>query len=203
MRRVLGQLSFEGISSGMAKSVVAEAEGPTRKIIREERTKFADALIGGIPWASAAALAGIGTYYLVPQKARTSKALGYGTSAVLAGVGSLITIYQLREEPEAEPAKPAGGVPTSGTVKNATDQAAASLVQAAEPKLRAIIAEERERISSAGHAGLPLGALGALAFIGTSFMVDEKQPWLKALGYVGAVGLAAAGAWISLERLKS
>jgi hypothetical protein len=201
--RKMGQLDFGGISSGMAKSLVAEAEGPTRKIIREERTKFAEAMIGGIPWAAASALAGIGTWYLIPDKARSGKALGYGTSAVLAGTGAIITAYNLREDAPEEAAVPApAGAPTSGSFKSASDQAAASLVAAAEPKVRAIVAEERERISSAGHAGLPLGALGALALIATAFMVDEKRPWFKALGYAGAVGLGAAGAWVSLEKLK-
>lgn len=191
----LGQ--FNNLSFGVAESVVQAAEGPTRKIIREERTKLADALIGAIPWASAGALSAIGTRYLVPDRSTLGKFVGYGAAAALVGAGSLLAVKDLREaSPEA-----ATQVQPGGTVKSVSDQAAASLVAAAEPKIRQIVDEERRRLSESMQSGLPLVAAGALAAIATA-VLSRGSVAVNVAGYSAAAMMAAAGAWVSLEKVK-
>lgn len=197
-RPSLGQFTFGGLTSGVAESIVKEAEGPTRRIIQEERTKVADAMIGGLAWLSAAALTGIGTYYLVDPKSKGMKFAGYGSAAALSGAGAIMTAANLRDP--ATDVKPGQ---TSGSIKSVSDQAAASMVAAAEPKIRAIINEERVRVSESVQAGLPLAAGGALAGIVTAMMLGERDTWTKVAGYSAAVLLAAGGAWIALDRVKS
>lgn len=193
----LGQ--FNSLSFGVAESVVQAAEGPTRKIIREERTKLADALIGAIPWASAGAISAIGTRYLVPDRSNLGKFVGYGTAAALVGVGSLLAARDLREaSPEAATQQSA---PSGGTVKSVSDQAAASLVAAAEPKIRQLVDEERARLSQSAQSGLPLVAAGALAAIATA-VLSRGSTFVNVAGYSSAALMAAGGVWISLEKVK-
>jgi hypothetical protein len=186
------------LTSGVAESIVKEAEAPTRKIIQEERTKVADAMINGLAWLSASALAAIGTWYLVDPKSKAMKFAGYGSAAALSGAGAIITAASLREP--SGPQKAPGT--TSESVKSVSDQAAASMVAAAEPKIRAIVNEERERVAGSVQSGLPLAAGGALAAVITAMMVDDSKAWMKVSGYSASVLLAAAGAWIALDRVK-
>jgi hypothetical protein len=190
---------FSGLTSGLAKSIVAEAEPATRRVIKEERTKFAEAIINGIPWASASAIAALATYYLVKPDPKYAKFLGYGTSAALLGIGSLKTISDLHE---AAPSEAAAAAKVPGSVQSAAAQAAASVIAEAEPKVRAIVTEERARLAEAAQAGLPLFGVGALAMIGTLLMIKPDQQLYKMLGYTASVALVSAGAWVALEKEK-
>jgi hypothetical protein len=199
----LGQADlFSGLTSGLAKSIVAEAEPATRRVIKEERTKFAEAVIGGIPWASASAIAALATYYLVKPKPKYAKFLGYGTSAALLGIGSLKTISDLHEPAPSEAAASAAAAKIPGNVKSAAAQAATAVVTEAEPKVRAIVSEERARLAQAAQAGLPLVAVGALAMIGTLLAISPDQQLYKMLGYTASTLLVSGGVWVALENEK-
>lgn len=198
-RRHLGQLDLaSGLTSSLARSIVAEAEPATRRVIKEERTKFAEALIGGLPWASVSAITALATYYLVKPEPKIVKFLGYGTSAALLGVGSLLAISDLREPSSGAAPKPPG-IPG---VQSVAEKAAAAVVAEAEPKIRVIVAEERTRLAEAVQAGLPLAALGALTMIGTLLVVKPEKRLYKVLGYTASTLLVTAGAWVALEREK-
>ncbi len=200
LRSRLGQADlFSGLTSGLAKSIVAEAEPATRRVIKEERTKFAEAVIGGIPWASASAIAALATYYLVKPEPKYAKFLGYGTSAALLGIGSMKTISDLHEP---APSEAAAAAKVPGSVESATAKAATALVNEAEPKVRAIVSDERARLAQAAQAGLPLVAVGALSMIGTLLIISPEQPLYKMLGYTASVLLASAGVWVALEKEK-
>ena len=64
----LGQ--FGGLTDALAKSIVEQAEPATRRVIRDERNRLAEALIGGIPFAAVAAIGATATLYLVKPEAR-------------------------------------------------------------------------------------------------------------------------------------
>lgn len=74
----------------LAKSVVTEAEPKVREIIRDEKAKFAEAAMSGLPWAGASAAAALGTAFLVPESQSVAKLAGYGaaTALLLGGIWS-------------------------------------------------------------------------------------------------------------------
>jgi len=195
----LGQMDLvSGLTSGMAQQIVGEAEPAVRRIVREERNRIAEALIGGIPFGGAAAIGYTATRYLVPTTKPQFKAVGYIASAATAAVGAWWTFRRLteRSEPEAPATTP------SGTTPKIVNQAATAIVNEAEPRVRRIVDDEKSRMASALQAGIPWGIGAAAAFIGTLIAVPADQAVLKAAGYSIAVVLAGSGAWMTLEAAK-
>jgi hypothetical protein len=196
-RHVLGQLEglTGGLTSGFAKQIVSEAEPIIRKLVREERTRYAQALIGAIPFGVISALAYVATKYLVPETAGMAKVAGYGTSAAAAAGGAWWTVSNLTEEVQA---------PTAKTGPTAADpyiqQASQAIVSAAEPKIRALVDDERSRIAQAGITALPFGVAALGAFLSTLFLVDSDNTKVKAVGYAGSTLLLGAGAWFGLQK---
>jgi hypothetical protein len=195
----LGQVgSLFGLTDTIAKGVVSAAEPATRRVISEERTKFAKALMEGTAASSAALLTFIGTKYFVPEKSRVLKGLGYGTSALLVGAGAIWALSSLQStQPETQQAP---GMPSSALVKSASEQAAAEIVAAAEPKIKAMVDEERSRLAEAALYGLPFVALGLFSAIGTWILVKDEKRWAKAAGYSAATGLVSVGLWVGLAK---
>lgn len=197
-RHVLGQLEglTGGLTSNFAKQIVAEAEPVIRKLVREERNRYAEALIGAIPFAVISALGYVGTKFLVPENAGMAKMVGYGTSALAAAGGAWWTVSNLTEEVEAP--VPAKTGPTAADPY--IQQASQAIVAAAEPKIRALVDDERKRIAAAGLTALPfaIGAIGA--FLSTMFLVDSDNTKVKAVGYAGSTLLLGAGAWFGLQK---
>jgi hypothetical protein len=189
-----------GITSGLARQIVAEAEPALRRVVHEERTRLAEALMGGLPFFSLASLAFIGTHYLVPDRAKAGKIAGYGAAAAAAGFGGWWTFRRLTGKPE-EPAKAA---PPAGP--SALDpyvaRAAQAIVQEAEPRVRRIVDEERSRLATAAQAGLPFWVGSLAAFLATFFLVGPGNTAMKAVGYSGSTVLFGAGTWLALEREK-
>lgn len=190
----LGQLP-ESLTGGLAERIVREVEPAFRRVVREERNRFAEALLEGLPFASLAGVAFTGTAYLVPDKMNLAKTLGYTSSAALLGWGAWTAISKLRETaaPEAAPTPP-------GPLAPYAEQAARAIVNEAEPRIRKIVDEERARLAEAAQVGLPLTVAGAAAFLATLFLVDDKNKALKAVGYTGSTLLAGAGTWLALEK---
>lgn len=199
-RPSLGQMgNLFGITDTLAQKIVAAAEPATRRVISEERTKFAQALMEGTAASSAALLTFIGTKYFVPEKSRVLRGLGYGTSALLVGAGAIWALSSLQSPPApAAPAAP--GAPPSALVKSASEQAALDIVAAAEPKIRAIVDEERSRLADAALYGLPFVALGLFSALGTWLLVKDEKKWAKAAGYSAGVGLVSVGLWVGLSK---
>lgn len=197
----LGQVgNLFGITDTLAQKIVAAAEPATRRVISEERTKFAQALMEGTAASSAALLTFIGTKYFVPEKSRVLKGLGYGTSALLVGAGALWALSSLRSPPSPEAGPQTPGAPSSGIVKGASEQAAGDIVAAAEPKIRAIVDQERSRLAEAALYGLPFIAAGLISAIGTWTLVKDEKKWAKAAGYSAATGLVSVGLWVGLSK---
>ncbi|HXX95242.1 MAG TPA: hypothetical protein VEN81_16590, partial [Planctomycetota bacterium] len=188
-----------GLTDTIAQSIVNAAEPATRKIIAQERTKYAQALIEAVGASSAALLTFIATRYFVPEKSSVLKGVGYGTSALLVGAGALWSLSSLQEAP-APPPPPSTTTPAA---QAAAQEAATAVVTAAEPKVRAIVDDERNRLAQAALAGLPFTALGVMSGIGTWILVKDEKKWAKAAGYAAATGLFAVGLWVGLTQEMS
>lgn len=195
----LGQISEilgGGVLDDVARSVVAQAEPAVRRIIHDERNRFAEALLLGIPWASGAAIAYLGTRYLLPDKPAWGKWGGYSAAAVLGAVGAWQSISALQViGPPPKPTEPS-------VLDPVVERTAKAIVAEAEPRIRNIVDDEATRISTALQTGLPFAVASAAAFIATWLLVDEKKVGMKALGYSGSVLLFGAGAWFALEKEK-
>jgi hypothetical protein len=198
--KALGQSSVSnlfGLTDTLAQTIVSAAEPATRRVIAEERTKFAQALMEGTAASAAALLTFIGTKYFVPQTSRVLKGVGYGASALLVGAGALWALSSLQSPPAPEQAP---GTPGAPVVSAASQQAAAAIVAAAEPKVRALVDEERSRLADAALSGLPFTSLGILSAIGTWIFVKDEKKWAKAAGYAAATGLFSVGLWVGLSK---
>lgn len=195
---VLGQLEglTGGLTSGFAKQIVSEAEPVIRKLVREERTRYAQALIGAIPFGVISALAYVATKYLVPESAGMAKVIGYGTSAAAAAGGAWWTVSNLTEEVQAPTPTKTGPTAADPYIQ----QASQAIVSAAEPKIRALVDDERRRIADAGITALPFAVAALGAFLSTLFLVDADNTKVKAVGYAGSTLLLGAGAWFGLQK---
>ncbi len=190
----LGQIGLltGGLSQDIARRIVDEAEPATRRIVRDERNRLAEGLMGGLPLAALSGVAYVGTYYLVPEKRQTLKFAGYAASFVSLGAGAWYAFSKITEV--ATPS------PTGGSVPPLVAEAARSIVDNADPKIRAIVQEERSRAAAAAEVGLPFAAGGALGFLLSATMVPAESPLLKVLAYAGSIGLMALGAYVALEK---
>jgi hypothetical protein len=193
-----------GFTTGMAKDIVREAEPPVRRIIQEERHRFATAVIDGLPFFGLATLAYVGTRYFVPEEKKTAKGVGYIAAAAAATVGGWYTVHQLRGTPVAEEA-PAPGEPTPGsqTLTTVAQNTAKAIVEEAEPRIRQIVDEERARIAEAGQIFLPFAVGSVATFLATLFLVSGENNVMKAIGYTGSALLMGIGLWTGLEKEKA
>lgn len=194
----LGQLSklltASGITGDLAKQIVDAADPATRRIIKAERNRLAEALIGGTVFAGISALAYVNTRYLVPDSSTKAKAVGYSAAALAMAVGAWWTLDHMSDS-TVKPITEQGGV-----VADVAAQAARDIVNEAEPRIRRIVEEEKARAVQAAQAGIPL-AIGSLAaFLLTTFLVDDKNKTMKAVGYSGSALLLGAGAYVALDK---
>jgi len=196
-RHRLGQLETltSGLTSNFAKQIVTEAEPVVRKIIKQERNKYAQALIGAIPFGVISALAYVGTKYMIPDEKAMAKTVGYVTSAIAAAGGAWWTVSNLTEDIRPEPSK---GGPTAADPY--VQQASQAIVTAAEPKVRAIVDDERRKLAEAGIMALPFAIASLGAFLSTMFLMDPENKGTKAIGYAGSALLLGAGAWFGLQK---
>jgi hypothetical protein len=195
-RHVLGQLDqlTSGLTSNLAKQIVTNAEPVVRRIIKEERNKYAEALIGAIPFAVISALAYVGTKYMVPDDAKMAKTVGYVTSAAAAAGGAWWTVSNLQETVTAAPVAGPSGADAY------IQQASQAIVDAAEPKIRALVDDERRKLADAALMALPFAVASLGAFLSTLFLVDADNKPVKAVGYAGSALLLGAGAWFGLQK---
>lgn len=84
--------------------------------------------------------------------------------------------------------------------QSVVNQAAQSVVDLAEPKVRNLIAEERLRIASAGKTALPFIALSTAGFFATSFWATKTKA--KVVGYVASAAALGVGLWLGFDTLE-
>lgn len=194
----LGQLSklltASGITGDLARQIVDAADPATRLIIKDERNRLAEALIGGTIFAGISALAYVNTRYLVPDGSTRAKAVGYSAAAIAMAVGAWWTLDHMTETTRKAAAQ------QTGVVADVAQQAARDIVNEAEPRIRKIVEEEKARAVQAAQAGIPLAIASFAAFLLTTFLVDDKDRTMKAVGYSGTAVLLGAGAYLALEK---
>jgi hypothetical protein len=191
----IGNLLTGGLTQDIAAKIVSSAEPATRAIVRDERNRLSEGLIGGIPFAALSGVAFVGTEYLVPSDKPTWKFIGYTAAFLGLGAGALFTFSKITET--------AAPPPSTAPAPALVVQAAQAIVDAADPKIRLIVQEERSRISAAAEAGLPYAAGGALALLASATLIPSDASLWKLLGYVGSIGLLSLGAYVALEKEQS
>lgn len=191
----LGQLS-DTLTQNAARAAVAEAEPRIRAIIGEERNRFADALTWTLPFGALAAGSFLATAYAVPDRQKTEKLIGYGAAGAFLIAGAVVALIKAKG-PEIQPAPPSGGI-----VENMARNLAQSIAQEADPKLRVIVQEERERLQRAAGSALPWLGGSTAAFLGTAYGVPDSMPGGKIAGYMLSSALSFYGIWKGLETSK-
>lgn len=189
----MGQVP-DAVYDQAALALVRAAEPRLRSVIAEERALGAEAAMKAIPWAAAAAAALVATSQFVPEGSTALKALGYGGAAAALAVGAGAALSEAAGRP---PEAPAGAVP--GLVEGIASSAARSLVREAEPAVRAIVDDERRRLSEAATGAAPYAGLAAAAFLATAYFVPDRRPAAKALGYGASAGLLLLAAVSFIE----
>lgn len=182
-----------------ARAVIQEAEPRVRAIVRDERSRLANAAIEGLPYVAASAAAFIAASQLVPAGSPTLKSAGYVTAAGLLAIGAWQTL-QTAAGPETPPLPPSeGGIPF---VTSTAQQLAEAVVREAEPKVRALVDDERAKLGGAVENALPFLGASAAAFLGTAYLVPEKKPSWKFAGYMTSAAALLFGAWRGLSLIS-
>lgn len=197
LRPRMGQTA-DFVAGGIARQIVQAAEPSFRKVVSEERTRLAGAIVSGLPFATLSTLAFIGTSYLVPENEKSGKAAGYTASAALMAA-AIWWLYGGLREPESAPAPETTGPSAFDPIARS---AARALVVESEPRLRAILDDERARLGHALKAALPFGVGSLAVLLATVFLVDPANKTLKAAGYSTSALLLGGGAWTATEQLS-
>ena len=194
----LGQIS-QSVVDQASRSVIAEAEPRFREIIREERSLLARAAIESLPYMGGAATLFLASTYLVPKESKTVKGAGYVGAAALATFGAWKAIEAAGGSEELPP-PPApsdgGGIPF---ISGAAQQLAQAIVREAEPKVRALVDDERAKLGSAVESSLPYLGASALTFLATAYFVPDNMNGWKVAGYMTSVAGLLIGAWRGLS----
>jgi hypothetical protein len=88
-----------------------------------------------------------------------------------------------------------------GQTSAVINQAASAVVSQAEPRVRAIVAEERSRLANATIQSLPYLGGALTAFLAAQYLVPADKRVLKGVGYVAAAGVFTVGAWKLLQEV--
>lgn len=98
------------------------------------------------------------------------------------------------------PAKYAPSMGWARLGQTSYQKTAQAVVEAAEPRLRQIIAEERSRLADVAVASLPYVGLSALTYLVSAYVI-EKGSTLKTVGYGVSIGFLALGLWQGIEAI--
>lgn len=186
------------VTDTTVKSAIDNAFPKVKAILEQERNRLVDALMTGIPFASASAIAATLTYYYAQTV--TQRALGYSLAAAIAGGGGLSVLLGLKSSDA--PAVQAQGQSSPSQLDPIIEAASQKLVAQADPKVRAIIQEERTRLTNSLQTGLPWAIGSALAAVATAFVIPDNHEALKILGWLIAIALSAFGSWMALSAMQ-
>lgn len=189
----LGQLST-GLVERAASAAVAAAEPRIREILQEERAGFAKAAMETLPYAGTAIATFLATMYFVPKGAPMLKGAGYVGSATIGAIGAWKGLARLRGAEKPEPPDE-----TASVFEPMVKGLAQAVVTEAEPKVRALVADERARLGSAGEAALPWGSLAAAGFFSTMYLIPSDLPAAKMAGYTVTTAAALFSVWKALS----
>lgn len=186
-----------------AAAVVAQAEPRVRAIVQEERSKLANALIGGLPYLGASLTSFLIAQYLVPDKKKPIRSVGYVAAAGLFTVGAWKVLEVLGAGQTAAPPPPAESSGILSMFGDTARQMAQVVVAEAEPKLRAIVDDERTLLGEAATQALPWVAGATVGYLATAFLVPDDKGPLKFGGYTLSSLALLGGLWKSLTTVAS
>lgn len=98
--------------------------------------------------------------------------------------------------------KVTGGFTTSLTT-TLTDELSKKIVKDAEPIVRNLVNEERNRVADAALQGIPYLAGGAFAAIGTAFIIPKSLLVGKLAGYAASSALLGFGAYSFFSKIST
>lgn len=192
----LGQSS--SVINQAASAVVAQAEPRVRAIVAEERSRLAHSAIQGLPYLGGALTALLATQYLLPQDKKFVKGAGYVASAGLFTIGAWKAL-EAAAGPESAPPPPPSESGVLSVFGDTARQMAQVIVTEAEPKVRAIIDDEKAKLGEAATSALPFIGASVAGFLATAFLVpDDKNAW-KFGGYLTSAAAMLAGLWKGLN----
>ena len=183
------------ITDSTVKSAIDTAFPKILAALEHERNRVANALITGIPFGAASAITATLTYYYA--QTTLQRAVGYSIAAAIAGGGGIAVLLGMKSS-EILPQVQTKSSSLDPYIQTASQQ----LVAQADPKVRAIIEEERIRLSSALEAGLPWAAGSALSAVATAFLIPGNLEVLKVLGWLVTIALSTYGSWVSLDLMR-
>lgn len=198
----LGQVN-DSVIRDVARNLVTVAEPRVRAIVADERTRLAEAVKAGLPFAGFSAVSFLTTQYFIPEDADKARIAGYMASAVALAAGVWWTASQLADSAALQqPVQATGGA--AGLVSQLTSGVATQMAQAvvveAEPKIRQIVDDEKTRLATAIQAGVPWAAGSAIAAAATAFLVPEDSPLAKVGGYSVSAILGGLAIWIAMNK---
>jgi hypothetical protein len=91
--------------------------------------------------------------------------------------------------------------PRLGQSSSVINQAASAVVAQAEPRVRAIVQEERSRLANATIQGLPYLGAALTALLTTQYLLPKDKKVIQGAGYVASAGLLTIGAWNVLQEV--
>lgn len=98
--------------------------------------------------------------------------------------------------------RPALRGPRLGQSNAVINQAAAAVVAQAEPRVRAIVAEERSKLAGGAIQALPYMGGALTVFLATQYLLPKDKKFERGIGYVAAAGLFTIGAWAAFNELS-
>lgn len=136
--------------------------------------------------------------YLVPADKKVIRGAGYVSSAALFTVGAWKALEQVAGPDSAPPPPPSTESGLLSVFGDTARQMAQVVVSEAEPKVRAIIDEEKARLNEAFLSVLPFAGLSAGGFLATAFLVPEHKRGWKFGGYLTSTAALLLGLWKGL-----
>lgn len=182
-----------------ASAVVSQAEPRVRAIVQEERSHLANAAIQGLPYFGAALTALLAAQHLVPEDKKFVKGAGYVTSAGLFTIGAWKVLDEVggAEAPPASSASGGGGL--LSIFGDTARQMAQVVVTEAEPKVRAIIDDEKAKLAEAAQTAIPFVGASLAGFFATAFLVPDGSNKTKFGGYMASSAALLLGLWKGLN----
>ena len=198
----LGQVN-DSVIRDVARNLVTVAEPRVRAIVAEERTRLAEAVKAGLPFAGFSIISFLTTQYFIPEDADKARIAGYVASGVALAAGVWWTASALADAAALQrPVTAPGGA--AGLVSQLTSGVATQMAQAvvveAEPKIRQIVDDEKTRLAQAVQAGVPWAGGAAVVAAATAFLVPDDSPLAKVGGYSVSALLGTLAIWIAMDK---
>lgn len=194
----------DSVLRDVARNLVTLAEPRVRAIVAEERTRLAEAVKAGLPFAGFSIITFLTTQYFIPPDEDKARIAGYVASGVALAAGvwwtasTLADAAALQRPVQASPSGAAGLL--SELTSGVATQMAQAVVQEAEPKVRQIVDDEKTRLAKAIQAGVPWAAGSAITAAATAFLVPEDVPAGKVGGYAASALLGAFAIWRAMDQ---